>query len=139
LYRAGLADRPTSRRADAGLTLTDVYIAAAARCAPPANKPTIDERDTCLPYFERELQLLARVQVLIALGQFAYDNLARVLGVRPRPRFGHGVEVPAGEGRTIICSFHPSQQNTFTGKLTEPMLDAVLGEAAGLAGITSTG
>ena len=99
------------------------------RCAPPANKPTTDERDTCLPYFERELALLSRVRVLVALGQFAYDNLARVLGVRPRPRFGHGVEVPSADGRTIICSFHPSQQNTFTGKLTVPMFDAVFQRA----------
>jgi uracil-DNA glycosylase len=99
------------------------------RCAPPANKPTIDERDTCLPYLEREVTLLERLQVVIALGQFAYDNVARMWGVRPRPRFGHGVEVALPAGPTIICSFHPSQQNTFTGKLTEPMFDAVFQRA----------
>jgi uracil-DNA glycosylase len=129
LHRAGYANQPTSVAADDGLRLDGAYVAAVVRCAPPSNKPTIDERDTCLPYFERELLLLSRVRVLVALGQFAYDNLARVLGVRPRPRFGHGVEVAAGEGRTIICSFHPSQQNTFTGKLTVPMFDAVFQRA----------
>jgi uracil-DNA glycosylase family 4 len=129
LHRAGYANQPTSVSLDDGLRLDDAYVAAVVRCAPPANKPTTDERDTCLPYFERELALMPRVQVLVALGQFAYDNLTRVLGVRPRPRFGHGVEVDAGNGRTIICSFHPSQQNTFTGKLTAPMFDAVFQRA----------
>jgi len=129
LHRAGYANQPTSVSADDGLRLDDAYVAAIVRCAPPANKPTVDERDTCLPYFERELRLLTRVRVLVALGQFAYDNLTRVLGVRPRPRFGHGVEVATGDGRTIICSFHPSQQNTFTGKLTVPMFDAVFQRA----------
>ena len=95
------------------------------RCAPPANKPTIEERDTCRPYLARELALLANASVYVALGAFAYEALCRVLGVRPRPKFGHGVEVSIDGGRTILCSFHPSQQNTFTGKLTEPMLDAV--------------
>jgi uracil-DNA glycosylase family 4 len=129
LHRAGYANQPTSVAVDDGLRLDDAYVAAIVRCAPPANKPTVDERDTCLPFFERELRLLTRVRVLVALGQFAYDNLTRVLGVRPRPRFGHGVEVAAGDGRTIICSFHPSQQNTFTGKLTVPMFDAVFQRA----------
>jgi len=95
------------------------------RCAPPDNKPTPAERDTCLPYLERELALLTGVRVVVVLGQFAYDVAARQLGVRPKPRFGHGVEVPLDDGRTILCSFHPSQQNTFTGKLTQEMFDAV--------------
>jgi uracil-DNA glycosylase family 4 len=129
LHRAGYANQSTSVALDDGLRLDDAYVAAIVRCAPPANKPTVVERDTCLPYFERELRLLTRVRVLVALGQFAYDNLTRVLGVRPRPRFGHGVEVPVGDGRTILCSFHPSQQNTFTGKLTVPMFDAVFQRA----------
>jgi uracil-DNA glycosylase family 4 len=129
LHRAGFANQPTSVAVGDGLELDDAYVAAIVRCAPPANKPTVDERDTCLPYFERELTLLPNVQVLVALGQFAYDNLCRVFGVRPRPRFGHGVEVPTPDGRTIICSFHPSQQNTFTGKLTVPMFDAVFQRA----------
>ena len=133
LYRAGYANQPTSVHVDDGLALKDAYIAAAVRCAPPDNKPTIDERDTCLPYLRRELALLDRVQVFIVLGQFAYDVMARELGVRPRPKFGHGVEVPVPDGRTIICSFHPSQQNTFTGKLTEEMFDAVFRRAQALS------
>ena len=129
MHKAGYANQPTSVSADDGLELTDAYVAAVVRCAPPANKPTIDERDTCIPYLEREIALLPRLQVVIALGQFAYDNAARLFGLRPRPRFGHGVEAPVPGGPTIICSFHPSQQNTFTGKLTEPMFDAVFQRA----------
>jgi uracil-DNA glycosylase family 4 len=128
LWRAGYANQATSVAADDGLVLRDCYVSAAVRCAPPANKPTTEERDRCLPYLRRELQLLAELQVVVVLGQFAYDAVARLLGVRPRPRFGHLVSVPAalgGRSLTIVCSFHPSQQNTFTGKLTEPMLDAV--------------
>jgi uracil-DNA glycosylase len=126
LYRAGYANQPTSVHADDGLELKDAYVTAAVRCAPPDNKPTIAERDTCLPYLRREMALLDRVRAIVVLGQFAYDVMARELGVRPRPKFGHGVEVPVPDGRTIVCSFHPSQQNTFTGRLTGPMLDQVL-------------
>ncbi|MBV9933594.1 MAG: uracil-DNA glycosylase, partial [Actinobacteria bacterium] len=133
LHRAGYANQPTSLAADDGLKLKGAYVAAAVRCAPPANKPTIDERETCLPYLVRELDLLTRVKVIVVLGQFAYDVVARLLGVRPRPKFGHGAEADVGDGRTILCSFHPSQQNTFTGKLTEPMLDAVFSRARELA------
>jgi uracil-DNA glycosylase family 4 len=129
LYRAGYANQPTSVHADDGLVLRDAYVAAAVRCAPPDNKPTPRERDTCLPYLERELALLTGVQVIVVLGQFAYDVMARQLGVRPRPKFGHGVEVPVADDRTILCSFHPSQQNTFTGKLTEEMFDSVFQRA----------
>jgi len=128
LYRAGYANQPTSVRADDGLELKDAYVTAAVRCAPPDNKPTPQERDTCLPYLRRELELLADVQIIVVLGKFAYDVVCRELSVRPKPKFGHGVEarVPVRDsGRTIICSFHPSQQNTFTGKLTEEMFDAV--------------
>ncbi len=129
LYRAGYANQPTSTSLDDGLTLRDAYIAAAVRCAPPANKPTVDERDRCLPYLERELKLLANVRVIVVLGSFAYDALARVVTLpRPRPKFGHGVEVPADDV-TVVCCYHPSQQNTFTGKLTQPMLDAVFTRA----------
>ena len=124
LYRAGYANQPTSVRAGDGLELEDAYVTAAVRCAPPANKPTPDERNACLPYLRRELALLTDVRVVVVLGQFAYDVVARELGLKPKPKFGHGVEVPVGQ-RTIICSFHPSQQNTFTGKLTEEMFDAV--------------
>jgi uracil-DNA glycosylase family 4 len=135
LHRAGLASRPTSERRDDGLTLHGVRITAPVRCAPPANKPTPAERDRCAPFLERELELLTEVRVLVALGSFAYAALATHLGVRPRPRFGHGVEVLAPAGLQILCSYHVSQQNTFTGKLTEEMLDAVFARAVALAGL----
>src|SRR5262245_17227794 len=109
LHRAGLANQPSSVRPGDGLRLTAAYITAAVRCAPPANKPTLEERDTCQPYLERELALLSATRVYVALGAFGYEALARVVALRPRPRFGHGVEVPLSDGRTIICSFHPSQ------------------------------
>ena len=132
LWKAGYANQPESVSADDGLALTGAYIAAAVRCAPPANKPTLDERDTCLPYLERELALLRNVRVIVVLGQFALDALARLYGVRPRPRFGHLLEHQWPDGRVVVCSFHPSQQNTFTGKLTEPMFDAVFERARSL-------
>jgi uracil-DNA glycosylase family 4 len=134
LWRAGYANQPTSVSADDGLELHDAYIAAAVRCAPPANKPTPDERDRCLPYLARELALLTDVRVIVVLGQFGYDAVARLVGLRPKPRFGHLAEVPLPDGRMVLCSFHPSQQNTFTGKLTEPMFDAVFARARELSG-----
>jgi uracil-DNA glycosylase family 4 len=137
LWRAGFANQPQSRSRDDGLRLTDAYIAAAVRCAPPANKPLPQERDNCAPYLQREVRLLARVNVIVVLGGFAYDAVARILDLRGKPRFGHGVEAPLPGGRTIICSYHPSQQNTFTGRLTEPMLDAVFTRARALAGASS--
>jgi uracil-DNA glycosylase family 4 len=134
LHRAGYANQPTSVSVDDGLELHDAYIAAAVRCAPPANKPTPEERDRCLPYLARELGLLPRVRVVVVLGAFAYDALAKLVPYpRPRPKFGHGVEVPAGD-LTVLCCFHPSQQNTFTGKLTEPMLDQIFTRARELSG-----
>ena len=137
LHAAGLADRPTSLRADDGLTLFDTYIAAAVRCAPPANKPTIEERDTCAPWLALELALLANVRVIVALGSFGWDAALRVLPgqghlVRPKPRFGHGAEVSVGPYR-LLGTYHPSQQNTFTGVLTQPMLQAVLSRARAIA------
>ena len=137
LHEVGLADRPASRRADDGLTLTDAYIAAAVRCAPPANKPTPTERDTCAPFLVRELGLLTEVRVVVALGAFGWDAALRAFGamgheVRPRPRFGHGAEVPVGP-YTLLGSYHPSQQNTFTGRLTPGMFDAVLRRATVVA------
>lgn len=133
LYRAGYASRPDSVSRDDGLRLTGAWITAPVRCAPPANKPTIEERDACRPFLERELALLTELKVLVALGAFSYQVLAGALGVRPRPRFGHGVEAVTASGITIICSYHVSQQNTFTGKLTEPMLDAVFARARALS------
>ncbi|MDP1805099.1 MAG: uracil-DNA glycosylase [Acidimicrobiales bacterium] len=133
LWKAGFANQPTSVAAGDGLQLTGAWVAAVVRCAPPANKPTPEERDRCLPYLERELALLPNVRVVVALGQFAYDNACRLFAVRPRPRFGHGVEVALPTGLTLICSYHPSQQNTFTGTLTEPMFDAVFSRARDLS------
>jgi uracil-DNA glycosylase family 4 len=141
MHRAGYANQPTSTGRDDGLVLRDAYVAAAVRCAPPGNKPTREERDRCLPYFARELELLADVSVVVTLGAFAYEALWTVLrasGVtlgRPRPKFGHGVEVVT-ERAVIVGCFHPSQQNTFTGKLTEPMIDAVFSRARALTGST---
>jgi uracil-DNA glycosylase family 4 len=137
LRREGLADRPVSRRADVGLTLTDTYIAAAVRCAPPLNKPTIEERDACAPFLVRELALLSEVRVIVALGAFGWDAALRALaGVghprRPRPPFGHGAAAVIGP-YTLLGSYHPSQQNTFTGRLTPAMFDGVIRRAKELA------
>ena len=126
LHRAGYANQPTSTGLDDGLELAGAWITAPVRCAPPANKPTTDERDACRPFLERELALLGDATVFLALGGFAYQGLSAFLGIRPRPRFGHGVEAPAPDGRTVVCSFHVSQQNTFTGRLTPAMFDEVL-------------
>ncbi len=133
LHRTGFASQPTSDHRGDGLTLTDAWITAPVRCAPPANKPTPAERDTCRPWLERELALLSNLKVFVVLGQFAYQAMTHHLGITPRPKFAHGAEVAAPAGVTILCSYHVSQQNTFTGKLTEPMLDAVLNRARGLA------
>ena len=139
LWRAGFANQPESRSRDDGLTLRRCYVTAAVRCAPPANRPLPAERDNCLPYLVRELELLPSARVLVCLGGFAWDAGLRALrerGVaipRPRPRFGHGASVQLGPWRLLAC-FHPSQQNTFTGRLTEKMMDQVLGHARELAG-----
>ena len=125
LYRAGYANQPTSASRDDGLQLIDAYISASVRCAPPDNKPTIQERDNCAPYLERETRLLKNVRVIVCLGKFAYDNVARLTGLRSRPAFRHGVEVALPDGRRLLGSFHPSQQNTFTGKLTVSMFDSI--------------
>ena len=133
LHKAGYANQPTSVHKDDGLALSGAYIAAVVRCAPPANKPTIDERDTCQSYLLREIRLLPQLRVFVALGSFGYEALCRLLGVRPRPKFGHGAEIELDDGRWIVCSYHPSQQNTFTGVLTEPMFDAVFARAGELS------
>jgi uracil-DNA glycosylase len=139
LHAVGLADRASSRRANDGLTLFDTRIAAAVRCAPPANKPTIDERNTCAPFLARELAALERCRVVIALGHFGWDAALRTIASlghptpRPLPRFGHGAEATIGPW-ALLGSYHPSQQNTFTGRLTASMLGAVLERARVLAG-----
>jgi len=137
LHRAGFASQPESEWRGDGLELRDAYITATVRCAPPANKPTPGERDNCLPYLQRELELLPRLRVIVALGSFGWDGFlraARAIGVevpRPRPKFGHGAEAEVGHWRLLGC-YHPSQQNTFTGKLTVPMTDEVFERARSL-------
>ncbi|MFM8602344.1 MAG: uracil-DNA glycosylase [Actinomycetota bacterium] len=133
MHRAGFANQPGSTDRNDGLELSGAWVGAAVRCAPPDNKPTNDERDECRAFLRREIDLLVNLRVVVCLGNFAYAAAARELGIRPRPKFGHGVEAGAGDV-TMICSFHPSQQNTFTGRLTEPMLDAVFSRARILAG-----
>jgi uracil-DNA glycosylase family 4 len=142
LARAGFANQAHSISRDDGLQLSGMRITAAVRCAPPANKPTPQERERCLPWTVRELELLGDVRVLLCLGAFAWDAALRLLvaggalaqPLRPKPKFGHGAEAVAGP-YTLLGCFHPSQQNTFTGKLTAPMIDAVLARARELAGL----
>ena len=129
MHRAGLANQAESVSIDDGLALTDAWVTAAVKCAPPANKPLPAERDACAPFLEREFEYLTRAQVVVCLGGFGYDAACRHFRVRPRPKFGHGVVVPLDAGPTLVCSFHPSQQNTFTGRLTERMLDDVFDSA----------
>jgi uracil-DNA glycosylase len=134
MYRTGFANRPESLHAGDGLELRGTWVAAAVRCAPPANKPLPEERDNCLPYAAEELRLI-QPAVIVCLGKFAWDAACVLLGIRPRPRFGHLAEHRTEGGPVLLGSFHPSQQNTFTGKLTEPMLDAVFEEARKIAGL----
>ena len=138
LHRTGYANQPESVRRDDGLKLKDAYVAAVVRCAPPANRPLPSERDNCLPYLVRELPLLKRRRVIVALGGFAWDGALRALrelGIeapKPKPRFGHGSETEIGD-LTLLGCYHPSQQNTFTGRLTEEMLDGIFTRAGELA------
>jgi uracil-DNA glycosylase len=132
MHRAGLANQPTSTGADDGLRLRDTWVTAPVKCAPPDNRPLPAERDACARFLARELAVLEPT-VVVCLGAFGFDAACRHYEVRPRPRFGHGVEVAVAGGPVLLCSFHPSQQNTFTGRLTEPMLDAVFRRAAELA------
>jgi uracil-DNA glycosylase len=136
LHRAGLASAPTSTARDDGLALHDCFVTAAVRCAPPANRPTPAERDRCLPFARAELELLAALRVIVCLGAFAWDAALRLCEERgtPRPRFAHAAELRAGSGRVMLGCYHPSQQNTFTGRLTAAMLDAILARARELAG-----
>jgi len=132
LHRTGFANQPASVSADDGLKLTGAFVAAAVRCAPPANKPRPAERDNCLPYAKKELELLPDLKAIVCLGAFAWDAAARLLEIRPKPKFGHGAELQV-DGLTLIGSYHPSQQNTFTGKLTGQMLDDVFTRARAIA------
>jgi uracil-DNA glycosylase len=138
LHRSGYANRPTSVAREDGLVLRGAYVAAVNRCAPPGNRPTPEERDRCLPFLVRELQVLADVRAVVALGAFAWDGALRAFSalghtLRPRPRFAHGAEAVVGPWTLVGC-FHPSQQNTFTGVLTEAMMDAAIARAAERAG-----
>ncbi len=129
LHRAGLANQAESVSRDDGLRLIGCRMTAVVRCAPPDNKPTTVERDTCTPFLQREVDLCQRSRVILALGAFAWDGILRVLGSpRPKPKFAHGAEADVA-GRVMLGTYHPSQQNTFTGRLTPEMLDAVLERA----------
>ncbi len=134
LFRAGYANQPTSAATDDGLELTGAFITAPVRCAPPANKPTPAERDACRPWFDAEVGLLPDVRVVVALGGFGFTEALGLFGWStsehgPKPKFGHGVEVALPDGRILLGCYHVSQQNTFTGRLTEDMLDAVFTRA----------
>ena len=138
LHRSGFANQPTSTAVGDGLRLRGAYVTAVNRCAPPANKPTPQERDRCLPFLGRELVALDQLRVVVALGSYAWDGALRAVAtlagpIRPKPRFGHAAEAAAGPYVLLGC-FHPSQQNTFTGKLTPPMMDGVMRRARELAG-----
>ena len=132
MHRTGFASQPTSVARDDGLRLTDAWVTAPVKCAPPANRPTVQERDRCRPFLEAELERLPW-RVLVALGGFGFGVLTSLLNLRPRPKFGHGVEIPVDGGRTLLGCYHVSQQNTFTGRLTPAMLDDVFARARELA------
>ncbi|MCB0954182.1 MAG: uracil-DNA glycosylase [Microthrixaceae bacterium] len=133
MHRAGLANQAESVSADDGLALNGAWVTSPVKCAPPANKPTAQERNTCAPFLREELQLLADVAVVVALGGFGHAEMARIMEISPRPRFGHGSEATAPDGRVLLGCYHVSQQNTFTGRLTEDMLDAVFARAVELS------
>lgn len=137
MHRTGFANQPTSVAADDGLTLRGMWVSAVNRCAPPGNRPSPEERDNCLPFLSREISVLSELRVVVALGSFAWDGAWRAItalghSAKPKPRFGHGVEADIGPFMLIGC-FHPSQQNTFTGRLTPDMLDTVLVRARTIA------
>lgn len=134
MHRTGLANQPWARDRDDGLELRGAWVTAPVKCAPPGNKPTTGERDNCAPFLIEELELLRVAKVVVALGGFGHAQVARLLDIRPRPRFGHGSEHTAPNGTVLLGCYHVSQQNTFTGRLTEQMLDSVLERAVELAG-----
>ncbi|MFZ9627847.1 MAG: uracil-DNA glycosylase [Ilumatobacteraceae bacterium] len=133
MHRAGLASQAASVSRDDGLALRGSWVSAAVRCAPPGNKPLPAEREQCRPFLQRELSLLTHLRVVVCLGAFAHEVACSEFGLRPRPKFGHGSEARTPGGIVLLGSFHPSQQNTFTGRLTEPMLDAVFARAVELS------
>ncbi len=133
MNRAGFANQPESTHIGDGLALTGAWVTSVVKCAPPDNKPEPFERDACRPFLRREIEALRSLRVVVCLGSFAYEAACSEFAVKPRPKFAHGVEVVTASGVVVIGSFHPSQQNTFTGRLTEPMLDAVFRRAAALA------
>ena len=135
LHRAGLANQSSSTGPGDGLELIGVFITSPVKCVPPSNKPTARERITCRPFFQREIAALSEVRVVLALGSIGYQAVAGEFDLRPRPTFAHGLEADLPDGRTVLCSYHVSQQNTFTGRLTEAMFDAVLARALALAAI----
>jgi uracil-DNA glycosylase family 4 len=139
MWRAGFANQPQSNAAEDGLELLGAWVTAPVRCAPPANKPTPEERAACLGYLREELSLLTSMRVVVVLGRLACDTVSSIFRLSPKPRFAHLAEHPLGDGRVLVCSYHPSQQNTFTGKLTEPMLDAVFERARALVGVAQAG
>jgi uracil-DNA glycosylase family 4 len=129
LYRAGFANQPSATSRDDGLTLKDLYIVAAARCAPPENKPTLEELNNCQPYLERDLEIL-KPKVIVCLGRIAFDRILRIYGIRNSAwKFGHGALYQFENGIWLLCSYHPSQQNTLTGKLTVKMFDEIWAKA----------
>ena len=134
LYRAGLANQAEAVSTDDGLELRDVWVTSAVKCAPPENKPTAQEQNTCREFLTDELAALRNLRVVVALGGIGASAVARHFDIRPRPKFGHGVEVAIDEHLTLLCSYHVSQQNTFTGRLTEEMLDLIFDRAQVLAG-----
>ena len=136
LWKAGWASQAESTGLNDGLELRNVWITAPVKCAPPGNRPTPRERDHCAGFFERELGLLPQARVYLALGSFGFEAVARYYGLRPKPKFGHGAEVALPGGKWLLGSYHVSQQNTFTGRLTEPMLDGVMKRAARRAGLS---
>lgn len=135
MHRVGVANQPTSTHRGDGLKLKGAWVTSAVKCAPPDNKPEPSERDACRTFLRREIDALSKLRVVVCLGNFAYEVACAEFGVRPRPKFGHGAEVRSPSGQWLVCSFHPSQQNTFTGRLTEPMFDAVFDRSVELAGL----
>jgi uracil-DNA glycosylase len=135
MHRAGLANQPESVAADDGLALHDAWVTSAVKCAPPDNKPTPTERDACAGHLRLELDALQAMRVIVGLGTFGFDAAVRHFDVRPKPKFGHGAEVAIADGPTLLGCYHVSQQNTFTGRLTEQMLDDVFRRAGDIAAL----